>query len=61
MQALLVALEPLTDSYFLNYKPSAGRGEPNTWVTRQTGKIRQTGKKNIDQGHSNWVVVAGYI
>jgi hypothetical protein len=34
MQALLVTLvEP-----FLNYKPSAGTGEPGTWVTRQTGK-----------------------
>jgi hypothetical protein len=33
MQALLVTLIEL----FLNYKPSASRGEPGTWVTGQTG------------------------
>jgi hypothetical protein len=36
MQALLVTLIEL----FLNYKPSAGRGEPGTWVTRQTTKSK---------------------
>jgi hypothetical protein len=46
MQALLVTLDPLIDRVVLNYKPSAGRGEPGTWVTSQTGKARQTGKKN---------------
>jgi hypothetical protein len=25
--------------FFSNYKPSAGRGEPDTWVTRLTGRI----------------------
>jgi hypothetical protein len=48
MQTLLVTLIEL----FLNYKPSAGRGEPGTWVARQIGKIRQTDKK-IDQGQSS--------
>jgi hypothetical protein len=36
MQALLVTLIEL----FLNDKPSAGRGEPGTWVTGQTGKSK---------------------
>jgi hypothetical protein len=36
MQALLVTLIEL----FLNYKPSAGRGEPGTWVTGQTDKTK---------------------
>jgi hypothetical protein len=36
MQALLVTLIEL----FLNYKPSAGREEPGTWVTGQTGKSK---------------------
>jgi hypothetical protein len=42
----------------LNYKPSAGRGELDTWITKQTDKIRQTGKK-IEQGHSGGVAAAG--
>jgi hypothetical protein len=36
MQALLVTLIKL----FLNYKPSAGRGKPGTWVTGQTFKSK---------------------
>jgi hypothetical protein len=36
MHALLVTLIEL----FLNYKPSACRGEPGTWVTGQTGKSK---------------------
>jgi hypothetical protein len=36
MQALLVTLIEL----FLNYKTSAGRGEPGTWVAGQTGKSK---------------------
>jgi hypothetical protein len=35
-QALLVTLIEL----FLNYKPSAGRGEPGTWVSGQTSKSK---------------------
>jgi hypothetical protein len=38
MQALLVTLIKL----FLNYKPSAGRGKPGTWVTGQTFKSKYT-------------------
>jgi hypothetical protein len=30
-----------------NYNPSAGRREPGSWITRQTGKIRQTDKKKL--------------
>jgi hypothetical protein len=48
MQTLLVTLIEL----FLNYKASASRGEPGTWVARQTGK-------KIDQGHSGGVTAAG--
>jgi hypothetical protein len=36
MQALLVTLTEL----FLNYKPLAGKGEPGTWITGQTGKSK---------------------
>jgi hypothetical protein len=36
VEALLVTLIEL----FLNYKPSAGRGEPGTWVAGQTGKSK---------------------
>jgi hypothetical protein len=49
MQALLIEL-------FLNYKPSAGRGEPGTWVTRQTGNSKQIDKK-LNRGHSSGVAV----
>jgi hypothetical protein len=56
MQALLVTLIEL----FLNYKPSAGRGEPGTWVARQTGKSKQIDKK-IDRGHSSGVAAARHI
>jgi hypothetical protein len=41
MQALLVTLIEL----FLNYKPSACRGEPGTWVARKTGKSKRIDKK----------------
>jgi hypothetical protein len=58
MQTLLVTLEPPLIELFLNYKASSGRGEPGTWVTRQTGKIRQTDKK-IDQGLDAWMTPAG--
>jgi hypothetical protein len=37
---------------FLNYKPSVDRGEPDTWLARQTSKSKQIDKK-IDQGW-NW-------
>jgi hypothetical protein len=43
---------------FLNYKLSTGREKPGTWVTRQTSKAKQIGKK-IDKGHSSGVAVAG--
>jgi hypothetical protein len=49
MQTLLVTLIEL----FLNYKPSAGRGEPGTRVARQINKSKQIDKK-IDQGALWW-------
>jgi hypothetical protein len=40
---------------FLNCKSSAGREEPGTWVTRQTGKARRTGKKLIRVTQARWL------
>jgi hypothetical protein len=36
MQALLATLIEL----FFNYQLSVGRGEPGTWVAKQTGKSK---------------------
>jgi hypothetical protein len=53
MQALLVTLIELFILFisflelFLNYKPSASRGEPGTWDAGQTGKSKLIDKKSV--------------
>jgi hypothetical protein len=48
----------LIEIFFFNYKPSADRGEPGTWVTGKTGKSKQIGKKLV-RGHSGGVATTG--